>query len=659
MLNNTDRRRCRRQNPVSKLYDHRLITARLRALQTAYGSSDILSLVSLLRSGLVRNLGNITSPHLFSRAYAGTKLLIEDYITHVAYAIQFVAAFPTSSTNAYGASAFTSQAKLGLLHDTRQAFGRTALVLQGGAIFGLCHIGVVKGLHLRGLLPRIIVGTATGALVAALVGVHSDSELLDFLSGNAIDLSAFARRGNRRTTAKGVPASIGREDGWLRTLARRFKRYIKEGYFLDVTVLEECVRKNVGEMTFQEAYNKTGRVLNITIPMTGQEECPALLNYLTAPNVVSQDLCFLSLALLIANQLIWSAAVVSNASTAPLWSPVSLLCKDAKGNIVPFTSKSTTAPGKLKTSAFFLPPQFKREDDTSALRTTPSGTMARDAPQSRVAELFNVNHFIVSQARPSLSPVLQSGQILPHAMPQHVGPAHRTFATSYARSLLRIVMLELQHRLRQLDTLGLLNQSIRRFVLDEAVPGVSLTLVPALSFRDFFAIFDRPSQAAVEDWIRRGERSVWPAVSALKVRCAVEVQLDSLYQVIRRRKPMDATQVPPGTTSGNARRSGTANGSSNTPKQGSPKQSNDKTTRVSSATSLRPKNLTQLIATESLEMPAPLSAPLEKPMARAAGDPRASPPRTRRASKSDFVTEQSPEHYDKTSRVRTRAGTFT
>lgn len=32
---------------------------------------------------------------------------------------------------------------------------------------------------------------------------------------------------------------------------------------------------------------------------------------------------------------------------------------------------------------------------------------------------------------------------------------------------------------------------------------------------------------------------MWPAVGALKVRCAVEVELDRGYQVVRRRKPLD------------------------------------------------------------------------------------------------------------------------
>lgn len=53
-------------------------------------------------------------------------------------------------------------------------------------------------------------------------------------------------------------------------------------------------------------------------------------------------------------------------------------------------------------------------------------------------------------------------------------------------------------------------------------------------------MFDKPTRRSVEEWILRGERSVWPVVGALKVRCAVEVELDRCYQIVRRRKPMDA-----------------------------------------------------------------------------------------------------------------------
>lgn len=246
---------------------------------SARESEDILTLVNLLRSGLVRNLGNITSTKLFTHAYAGTKLLIDDYITQVALSIQYVTSVPAAPMHPSG---FNSQAKLELLHDTRQAFGRTTLLLQGGSAFGLCHLGVVKALHLQGLLPRIITGTATGAMIAALVGIHSEDELLPLLDGTGIDLSAF----EKRKKANGGGTANNSDSSWFGTFYRRMNRLLRKGYLFDVGVLEECVRANVGDLTFEEAYARSKRILNITVAMTGKNGTPNLLNYLTAPNVV-------------------------------------------------------------------------------------------------------------------------------------------------------------------------------------------------------------------------------------------------------------------------------------------------------------------------------------------------------------------------------------
>lgn len=267
---------------------------RRRAIIKAREEEDILGLVNLLRSGLVRNLGNITTPRLFNRAYAGTKLLIEEYITQVALAIEYVTALPTTQSDGSG---WTSQAKLDLLHDTRQAFGRSTLVLQGGAMFGLCHLGVVKALHLRGLLPRIITGTATGALIAALVGIHTEDELLEFLNGDGIDLTAFARHDEETRVVEEKGLLSGYQNNMFHTVVRRIRRFIRKGYFLDVNVLEECVRANVGDLTFEEAYARTRRVLNITVSTSGRGGVPNLLNYLTAPNVVSTNQSMRTLAL--------------------------------------------------------------------------------------------------------------------------------------------------------------------------------------------------------------------------------------------------------------------------------------------------------------------------------------------------------------------------
>ncbi|TAQ88322.1 hypothetical protein B7494_g3345 [Chlorociboria aeruginascens] len=414
-----------RQNPTSKYYDYRLIHERLQSLVVAREEGDILQLVNLLRSGLVRNLGNITAPRLFNRAFAGTKLLIEDYVTQVAQAIADVTSLPTTPRSDDDTPCVSSQVKLDLLHDTRQAFGRSGLVLQGGAIFGLCHLGVVKALFARGLLPRIITGTATGALIAALVGIHTEDELPKFLNGEGIDLSAFAGQNRNGATANGYTDSNG---GWQKTIMRR---------------------------------------------------------------------------------LIWSAAVASNVSSPSLYGrSITLKCKDASGAIVPYSDANETT---------FRP-------------WTHVSYSERDSPLARVAELFNVNHFIVSQTRPYLIPFLQSDMHGPSPIYTRGG------RTSLTGGILRLLALEIHHRLQQLDSLQVLPLSIRRFLVDERIPAASVTLVPELSTRDFIRLLETPTQASLDFWILRGERSVWPAVGALKVRCAIESELDRGYQLVRRRK---------------------------------------------------------------------------------------------------------------------------
>lgn len=485
-----------RNNPTSKYYDWALITERLDSLIIAREEHNYEQLVNLLRSGLVRNLGNISVPKLYNRSFSGTKYLIEEYIAQVAESVEDISTLPTSAASGLYAhdKALTNQMKLDFIHDTRQAFGRSTLVLQGGAIFGLCHLGVVKALFLRGLLPRIITGTATGALIAALVAIHTEEELPGVLRGDGIDLSAFASKG--RNEDGQIPAQQSLGSRW-NTLMRRIRRFSREGYFLDVTVLEECVRANVGDLTFEEAYNRSKRVLNITVATDGQGAgVPTLLNYITAPNV-----------------LIWTAAVASNASSPSLYghSKVTILCKDAHGNIVPWAPANTT--------------DFRH--------WTHASYTDRDSPLRRIAELFNVNHFIVSQARPYLIPFLQSDMHGPSLLET------RSKTTQLSAFLVRMVGLEIRHRLRQLDSLRLVPASIRRFLIDEQVPAASMTLVPEVTASDFVRLLETPTQDTLNYWILRGERSVWPAVAALKIRCTVENELDRSYQVVRKLKAGD------------------------------------------------------------------------------------------------------------------------
>lgn len=126
-----------------------------------------------------------------------------------------------------------SDSKRTFFKNTIQCFGNTGLLLHGGATFGLFHLGVVKTLYENNLLPKIITGSAIGALIAALVCVKTDSEMPSIFDEKGINLEAFSKKDN-----KGA-------------LMRKIKRFIERGYFLDVTVLEECIKANLADITFE------------------------------------------------------------------------------------------------------------------------------------------------------------------------------------------------------------------------------------------------------------------------------------------------------------------------------------------------------------------------------------------------------------------------
>lgn len=450
-----------RRNPQSRKYDHRVIAERIVKLRNAREQEDVVVLLDLLRSGLLRNLANIGDMQLYNRSYLGTKILIQDYTTEVMQCLEYIRAL----SDPYG-TFLTSEKKMQFFKDTKHSYGLTALVLQGGSSFGLFHLGVLRALWEQALLPTVISGTAIGALVAALACIATDEELPSLLYEDTINLDAFNRRGSTGQTL------------------RKIKRIFTEGYLLDISVLGEVCRDNIGDITFEEAFLRTNRVLNITIRSTSANSTPSLLNYLTAPNV-----------------LIWTAALASNALPG-LYEPVELLCKDESGNVV-----SWAPYGGIR---------FKR-------------TSEGETPLERLSELFNVNNFIVSQARPYLAPFISS-------------PLHRHRRRGLYLKCIKVVGLEISHRLRQLSLLGVLPASTKSWVNNKTTLRQSdITLVPALAVRDFLKLFRHPTYEEIRYWVQKGERATWPAISLLRVRTLIEVTLRECYEESRHEEQVQMT----------------------------------------------------------------------------------------------------------------------
>ena len=122
---------------------------------------------------------------LFSRAHAGTKLLVESYHEAVSEALHYICAADGSGID------IPTDAKLAFFNETRHSYGRTALMLSGGAAMGFYHVGVVKALIERQLMPRVVSGASAGSIVAAMVGTRTDAELRPMYHGEGIILGFF------------------------------------------------------------------------------------------------------------------------------------------------------------------------------------------------------------------------------------------------------------------------------------------------------------------------------------------------------------------------------------------------------------------------------------------------------------------------------------
>ena len=238
-------------------YDFAVVEARLKQLDEARINCDLKRMLFLVRTSLTRSLGGMGDLRLYKHSHFGTKELIERYIESANATIAALLDVSEKQRN----SEIEPRHVLEQLLAARQAFGRSALLLSGGGTFGMNHIGVVKSLWEHKLLPRIVSGASAGSIVAAVLCTKSDVELEasleDFLTG---ELDVFERDGE--------------EDGPLQKAAR----FLKYGALFEIGNLTRVMRNLLGDLTFQEAYNRTRRILNITVSSAGVYELPRLLN---------------------------------------------------------------------------------------------------------------------------------------------------------------------------------------------------------------------------------------------------------------------------------------------------------------------------------------------------------------------------------------------
>src|SRR3989442_13569511 len=110
-----------------------MIGSRLRQIRQYRAAKDVSRLVYPLRQGLHWNLGNTGNPRLYSFCRVGTKRLIREYVTEISDTLIELCDRDDPE--------FPHDQKLRFFHEVALSYGRSALLLSGGATLGLFHVG--------------------------------------------------------------------------------------------------------------------------------------------------------------------------------------------------------------------------------------------------------------------------------------------------------------------------------------------------------------------------------------------------------------------------------------------------------------------------------------------------------------------------------------
>lgn len=306
----------------TRLYDHVQIRQRLERLKAYRSANDNHGLLYTLNEGIHGNMGGMGRDTLYSHAMHGTKQLITEYVDEICDALSHIAALEVDN--------ISREEKLDFFHRASHCYGRSALMLSGGGSLGHFHMGVLKALIEQDTLPQVISGASAGSVVASIVGTHTSKEMMEFF-----------RPENLVSEAK-------EEATWFNRM------FFGKRPQIDIHDIEETVCRLIPNLTFQEAYEKTGIHINISVAPAELHQTSRLLNAIASPNVYIRK------------------AVMASCAVPGVFPAVTLEAKNVHGESQPY-----------------LP-----------TRRWVDGSVTDDLPAKRLARLYGVNHYIGSLINP-------------------------------------------------------------------------------------------------------------------------------------------------------------------------------------------------------------------------------------------------------------------
>ncbi|KAL9936950.1 hypothetical protein V8E36_004185 [Tilletia maclaganii] len=469
-----------KEEDASGLYDWILVKKVTASLRTHRDRGDAEKLLEVLELCLKNNFAGVENFKLFSQTYFGTKNLVERFATETEESLRFI----------HETNKISLEEKRIFYRRVAKNLGKSALCLSGGGSFGYYHVGVVRALLDANLLPNIISGTSAGGLIAALACTRTDEELKELLVPALAD----------RITACEEPLRI-----WA---ARAYKTGAR---FDTVAWASKATFFTRGSTTFLEAYQRTGKILNVSVIPADRHSPVKLLNHLTSPHCI-----------------IWSSLLAS-AAVPGLLNPVCLMQKTKDGEAIPYN----------------LGHRFK------------DGSLRVDIPLEELHALFQVNYPIVSQVNPHIhlfhfAPQGTPGRPVAH---RHGKGWRGGFLLSAFEHVLKLHLAMNFKIIRDLDLLPRLLGTDWSSVFLQRFTG-AVTIIPKTRFWDWMRILSDPDRKELARMLRVSQSVSFPKLHMIENRMRLENAIESgrraCRRAIRARQLEEAGSAPvtPSETSG-------------------------------------------------------------------------------------------------------------
>lgn len=429
----------------SSHYDYQSIRARLDRLRGLRARKDTEGLLFALNEGIHGNMSGMGGAALYRKAKSGTKTLIVEYVDEVSSALDYLASGRVRKISV--------DDKLEFFKRASHCFGRSALLMSGAGSLLYFHLGVVKALWREGLLPRVVSGSSGGSFVAALVGTHTDRELERTLDPDYLNLE------------------VEEETGVWRYLSSMYKRQVS------AEEVYEHIARLIPDMTFEEAFDRTGVYINIPVAPADLHQTSRLLNATTSPNVLIRE------------------AVLASCAVPGVYPPVTLAAKDEHGE-----------------KQAYLP-----------ARRWIDGSVAEDLPIKRISRLYGVNHTIVSQTNPLVLPFVNENKKRDSLWDILRDTSIKT-AKEWSLATAKVLQKPVKHS-------PVFRKALNTWtsVISQTYTGDITILPPRRAYNPVRLLAYRSIDEIVE-MIENGERATWPKIEMIRTQTKIARTLDKILE---------------------------------------------------------------------------------------------------------------------------------